>query len=113
MRLVLSSKIHKATVTQADLNYIGSISIDCDLMKRCNLWPGERVLVVSNTSGARFETYTIAAPAGSGTICVNGACSHLVKAGEEIIIMGFTWSDAPIAAHSILVDQNNRFVRYL
>lgn len=113
MRFVLSSKIHKATVTSAELAYIGSISIDESLMEKTGLWPGERVLIVSNTSGVRLETYTIPVEAGSGTICMNGACAHLVKVGEEIIIMGFTLADAPIQPKSILVDKQNRFVRYL
>ncbi len=113
MRFVLSSKIHNATVTQADLAYIGSISIDKCLVEKAGLWPGERVLVVSNTTGARLETYTIEAPPDSGTICMNGACSHSIKVGEEIIIMGFTLSDEPVNPKSILVDKKNRFVRYL
>lgn len=113
MRVVLSSKIHKATVTSAELSYIGSISIDQDLMDQAGLWPGERVLIVSNTSGVRLETYTIPVEAGSGIICMNGACAHLIKVGEEIIIMGFTLADAPIQPKSILVDKQNRFVRYL
>jgi aspartate 1-decarboxylase len=113
MRFVLSSKIHKATVTSAELAYIGSISIDQSLLDKAGLWPGERVLIVSNTSGVRLETYTIPVEPGSGTICMNGACAHLVKVGEEIIIMGFTLSDAPIQPKSVLVDKQNRFVRYL
>ena len=113
MRYLLSSKIHKATVTEAELTYIGSISIDEALLERVGLWPGERVLVVSNTSGARLETYVIPAPRDSGTICMNGACAHLIKTGEEIIIMGFTISEVPISPRSILVDSANRFVRDL
>jgi len=112
MRYVLSSKIHKATVTQAELSYVGSISIDQSLMERVGLWPGERVLIVSNTTGARLETYTIPV-AEPGTICMNGACSHLIGVGEEIIIMGFTLSDRPIKARSILVDKQNKFARDL
>ncbi|HEV7746370.1 MAG TPA: aspartate 1-decarboxylase [Pyrinomonadaceae bacterium] len=112
MRYVLSSKIHKATVTQAELLYIGSISIDQALMERVGLWPGERVLIVSNTTGARLETYTIPVTE-PGTICMNGACSHLIGVGEEIIIMGFTLSDRPLKAQSILVDKQNKFVRDL
>ncbi|MCA1568219.1 MAG: aspartate 1-decarboxylase [Acidobacteria bacterium] len=113
MRFLLSSKIHKATVTEADLSYIGSISIDQRLMEYAGLLPGERVLIVSNTSGVRLETYTIPAEPDSGRICMNGACAHLIKVDEEIIIMGFTLSDAPIQPESILVDKQNRFVRYL
>ena len=85
MRFVLRSKIHKATVTDADLEYIGSITIDQDLIERVGFWAGEKVLVVSNTSGARLETYIIIGKQGSGVICMNGAAAHLIKKGEEII----------------------------
>ena len=113
MKWVLSSKIHKATVTNADLDYIGSITIDEDLIEKVGLWPGERVLVVSNTSGARLETYVIVGERGSGIICMNGASSHLIKVGEEIIITGFELTDKPIEPKIILVDKNNKFVRFL
>ena len=113
MRSVLRSKIHKAVVTEADLNYIGSITIDGDLVDRVGLWPGEKVLVVSNTSGARLETYVICGERGSGTICMNGASAHLIEVGEEIIVMGFELTDSPIDHTIILVDHHNRFVRYL
>lgn len=113
MKSLLSSKIHRATVTQAELSYIGSITIDRDLMDRVGLWPGERVLVVSNTSGARLETYAITGESGSGTICMNGACSHLIKVGDEVIIMAFTLSTEPIQPRSILVDKQNKFVKNL
>jgi aspartate 1-decarboxylase len=113
MRAILTSKIHKATVTEAQLAYIGSITIDSELMDRANLWPGERVLVVSNSTGARLETYTIRGEAGTGTICMNGACAHLIGVGEEVIIMGFSFSDRPLDAKSILVDKQNRFIKYL
>lgn len=113
MRWLLRSKIHKATVTEADVNYVGSITIDADLLQRVGLWPGERVLVVSNTSGARLETYVIRGEAGAGQICMNGAAAHLIKAGEEVIIMGFELSDEPIEPRAILVDGQNRYVRDL
>lgn len=113
MRFVLRSKIHKATVTAADLKYIGSITIDEDLMDRAGFWPGEKVLVASNTSGARLETYVIAGERGSGVICMNGAGARLIKKGEEIIVMGFELTDKPIKSVSILVDKDNRFERYL
>jgi aspartate 1-decarboxylase len=112
-RWVLHSKIHKATVTDANLAYVGSITIDADLIERAGLWPGERVLVVSNTSGARLETYVIEGERGSGKICMNGAAAHLIKVGDEIIIMGFELSDKPIEPTLILVDKNNQFVKYL
>lgn len=113
MRWVLRSKIHKAIVTEADLNYIGSITIDKELIEKAGFWPGEKVLVVSNTSGSRLETYVIAGKKGSGIICMNGAAAHLIKVGEEIIIMGFELTDKPIKAKNILVDKNNKFVKYL
>jgi aspartate 1-decarboxylase len=109
MRWVMRSKIHKAIVTQADLNYVGSITIDQNLLDAAGLWPGEKVLVVSNTSGARLETYTIAGERGHGDVCVNGAAAHLIGKGEEIIIMGFELTERPIEPKVILVsDKRNR-----
>ena len=113
MRWVLRSKIHKATVTDANVAYVGSITIDEALIERVGLWPGEKVLVVSNTSGARLETYVIAGARDSGVINMNGAAAHLIKRGEEIIIIGFELTERPIVPRQILVDQNNRFVRDL
>jgi aspartate 1-decarboxylase len=113
LRWVLRSKIHKAVVTEADLQYIGSITIDHDLIEMTQLWPGEKVLVVSNTSGARLETYVIAGQRGSGIICMNGASAHLIHKGEEIIIMGFELTDSPLVPKSILVGPGNKFVRWL
>lgn len=113
MRWILRSKIHKAIVTDADLNYIGSITIDEDLINKVGLMAGEKVLVVDNTNGARLETYVIVGERGSGTICMNGAAAHLVKKGDEIIIMGFELSDKPIKAKNILVDKNNKFLKHL
>ena len=113
MRWLLRSKIHKAIVTEANLAYIGSITIDEDLLERSGLWAGEKVLVVSNTSGNRLETYTIVGARGSGIICMNGAAAHLIQAGEEIIVMGFEMTDEPVETKQILVDKHNKFVRYL
>jgi len=113
MRSLLRSKIHKATVTEADLNYIGSITIDEDLVEKVGFWPGEKVLVVSNTSGVRLETYVIIGKRGSGVICMNGAAAHLIKTDEEIIVMGFEITDKPVEVKNILVDKENRFVKYL
>lgn len=113
MREVLQGKIHKATVTEAELSYVGSITIDKDLLDKSDLWPGQKVLVVSNTSGARLETYIIEGPKNTGVICINGAAAHLIKKGEEVIIIGFQLSDRPIEAKCILVDDQNRFVKYL
>ena len=109
MRLVLRSKIHKATVTAADVAYVGSITIDIALIERVGLWVNEKVLVVSNTSGVRLETYVIPGERGSGEIQMNGAAAHLIKAGEEIIIMGFELVSGPLNPTVILVDKNNHF----
>ncbi|MEM7466063.1 MAG: aspartate 1-decarboxylase [Pseudomonadota bacterium] len=110
MRWVLRSKIHKAVVTEANLNYVGSITIDEDLLDAVGMWVGEKVQIVSNTSGARIETYTIAGERGSGEFCINGAASHLIDAGEEIIVMGYELADSPISPRVILMhDQNSRF----
>ncbi|MCB1645174.1 MAG: aspartate 1-decarboxylase [Pseudomonadales bacterium] len=112
MRWVMRSKIHKAVVTQADLHYVGSITIDQNLLDAVGLWPGEKVLIVSNTSGARLETYTISGERGSGEICVNGAAAHLIGVGEEIIIIGFELTAEPIEPKVILTtDTNRQFTR--
>lgn len=113
MRQLLRSKIHKATVTEANPAYVGSITIDLDLIEKVDFWPGERVLVVSNTSGARLETYVIEGERGSGVICMNGAAARLIKSGEEVIIMAFELTNEPIEVKAILVDKGNKFVRYL
>jgi aspartate 1-decarboxylase len=113
MRWQLRSKIHQATVTDANVAYVGSITIDEDLMEAVGLWPGEKVLVTSNTSGARLETYTITAPRGSGVVAVNGAAAHLIKAGEQIIIMGFELAETPIQPTVVLVDAANRVAEWL
>ncbi len=113
MKIFLSSKIHKAIVTEANLAYIGSITIDKDLIELVGLNQYEKVMVVSNTSGARLETYVLEGASGSGIICMNGAASHLIKEGEEIIIMAFSISDTPISPKQILVDSSNKFVKFL
>lgn len=113
MRWVLRSKIHNATVTEANLSYIGSITIDPELIEQTGLWVGEKVLVVSNTSGARLETYVIAGARGSGWICMNGAAAHLIGVGEQIIVMGFELTANPVQPKVVLVDAGNKFVRYL
>ena len=113
MRFVLRSKIHKARVTDANLEYIGSITIDEDLIEEAGFWPGEKVLVVSNTTGARLETYIIKGERGSGVVCMNGASAHLIKRGEEIIIMGFEFSTKPRIPKIVLVDEGNRITKHL
>ncbi|MFT5052457.1 MAG: aspartate 1-decarboxylase [Chlamydiales bacterium] len=113
MRTFLHCKIHKATVTDANLEYMGSVTIDQSLMERVGLMEHEKVLVVDNTNGARLETYAIAGEPGSGTICMNGAAAHLVNKGDEIIIMAFETADEPPKPRQILVDGNNRFLQDL
>ncbi len=113
MRWMLRSKIHKAIVTEANLNYIGSITIDEALIEKAGFWPGEKVLVVDNTNGARLETYVIKGKINSGIICMNGAASHLIKVGDEIIIMGFELTNKKLKPKNILVDKNNKFVKYI
>jgi aspartate 1-decarboxylase len=90
---VVKSKIHRVRVTQADLNYIGSITIDEELMKASNIIEGERVQVVNNNNGARLETYVIKGDAGSGVICLNGAAARLVAVDDCIIIIGYAFVD--------------------
>ena len=113
MRWMLRSKIHKATVTGENLNYVGSIGIDKVLVEKVGLWPGEKVLVVDNSNGARLETYVMEEKRNSGKIIMYGAASLLIKKGDEIIIMGFELTDRPIEAKKILVDKDNKFVKFL
>ena len=115
MRLlsICKSKIHRATVTEANVDYIGSISIDTDLMERTGIIQNERVHVWNIANGKRLETYAISAPAGSGIICLNGAAAHHVRIGDKVIIASFCWTDEPVDSQMILVDEKNRFVSYL
>lgn len=86
---ILKSKIHRVVVTEANLDYIGSITIDEDLMDAANIYSGERVQVVDNNNGSRLETYVIPGKRGSGCICINGAAAHLVHVGDTVIIMAY------------------------
>ncbi len=86
---LLKCKIHRVTVTEARLDYIGSITIDEDLLDAANILPGERVYIVNNNNGARLDTYTIPGERGSGTICLNGAAARLVQPGDIVIIMAY------------------------
>ena len=90
---ILKSKIHRVKVTEANLEYVGSITIDEALMEAANIYAGERVQVVDNTNGARLETYVIAGRRGSGCICINGAAAHLVNVGDTVIIMAYAIMD--------------------
>jgi len=114
MRVMLKSKIHRATVTQADLHYVGSVAIDVDLMEAADLLEGEQVTIADITNGARLETYVIPAPRGSGTITINGAAAHLVHQGDLVIIMGYGLLDDAEARRLkprvVHVDDHNRIV---
>ena len=108
---ILKSKIHRVTVTEANLEYIGSITIDEALMEAANIVAGERVQVVDNTNGARLETYVIAGKRGSGCICINGAAAHLVNVGDTVIIMAYalmTPEEAKSFKPAIVFPVNNR-----
>ena len=112
---MLKSKIHRVKITQAELNYVGSITIDEDLMDAANLLPYEKVQIVNNNNGHRFETYVIKGARGSGTICLNGAAARLAQVGDIVIIMAYcslTVEEArnhePIA---VFPDGDNRLVK--
>ncbi|WP_416149742.1 aspartate 1-decarboxylase [Salipaludibacillus sp. HK11] len=90
-REMMSGKLHRATVTEANLNYVGSITIDEDLLEAVGILENEKVQVVNNNNGARLETYTIAGDRGSKTICLNGAAARLVQPGDKVIIIAYQW----------------------
>ncbi len=115
MRLItlLKSKIHRATVTEANVDYVGSITIDRDLIDRASLVPGEKVHVWNVGNGRRFETYVMPGERGSGVICINGAAAHLAREGDKVIIAAFVLTDEAVEPKMILVDEQNRFVGYL
>lgn len=113
-RTMFKSKIHRATVTRADLHYVGSITIDADLMDAADLLPGEQVAVVDVTNGARLETYVIEGERGSGVLGINGAAAHLVAPGDLVIVISYaTLPDAEAKAFVpsvVFVDGANRIV---
>jgi aspartate 1-decarboxylase len=113
MKFYLSSKIHKATVTDANLDYIGSITIDMALINLAGLDLGEKVSVWDITNGERLETYVMEGEKNSGIICLNGAAAHKIKIGDEIIIAGFTLSEKPLEPKMVLVDKHNKFMKFL
>lgn len=114
LRTMFKSKIHRATITHADLHYVGSLTVDLDLMEAADLLPGEQVAVVDVTNGARFETYLIAGERGSGVMGVNGAAAHLAEIGDTVIVISYAQLDnaearafVPVVVH---VDAANRIV---
>ncbi|MFF2780699.1 aspartate 1-decarboxylase [Streptomyces sp. NPDC058052] len=114
LRTIFKSKIHRATVTQADLHYVGSVTVDADLLDAADLLPGELVHIVDITNGARLETYTIAGERGSGVIGINGAAAHLVHPGDLVILISYgQMDDAEARAYVprvVHVDGANRIV---
>jgi len=115
MRIMMKSKVHRATVTQADLDYVGSVTLDAALMEAADLLDGEQVAIVDVTNGARIETYVIPGPRGSGVIGINGAAAHLVHPGDLVIIMSYAMlDDAEARAFKprvVHVDGRNRIVK--
>lgn len=112
---VLKSKIHRAKITQAELNYVGSITIDEDLIEAANIIPNEKVQIVNNNNGARFETYVIKGERGSGTVCLNGATARLAQVGDIVIIMSYASMEMDDARkyEPILIfpDTDNKLIR--
>ncbi|KPN71636.1 aspartate 1-decarboxylase [Neisseria sp. 83E34] len=111
-RTMLGGKIHRAVVTEADLNYVGSITVDQDLLDAAGICVNEKVQIVNNNNGERFETYTIPGERGSGVVCLNGAAARLVQKGDIVIIMSYVMLSEPeISAHEpkvVLLDEHNR-----
>ena len=114
LRTMLTAKIHRATVTQADLHYVGSVTVDQDLLDAADLLPGEKVAIVDVTNGARLETYVIPGPRGSGVIGINGAAARLVHVGDLVILIAYGLMDDREARERepkvVFVDAENRIV---
>jgi aspartate 1-decarboxylase len=112
---ILKSKLHRVKVTQAELNYVGSITIDEDLIEAANIIPNEKVQIVNNNNGARFETYVIKGERGSGTVCLNGATARLAQVGDIVIIMSYAYMEAEEARvyEPILIfpDADNKLIK--
>lgn len=112
---ILKSKLHRVKVTQAELNYVGSITIDEDLIEAANIIPNEKVQIVNNNNGARFETYVIRGERGSGTVCLNGATARLAQVGDIVIIMSYAYMEAEEARQYepilIFPDSNNKLIK--
>ncbi len=113
----LRAKIHRAVITEAQLEYVGSITIDRDLLDATGIVPGEAVVVADLDNGDRFETYVFEGPAGSGTICINGAAARRVHVGDRVIIMAYGYLElaeaASLEASVVLVDDKNRIIKNL
>jgi aspartate 1-decarboxylase len=116
-RQMMKAKIHRATVTEANLNYVGSVTIDQDLLELVDILPDEKVQIVNNNNGARFETYAIPGPRGSRVICLNGAAARLVQPGDQVIIINYgLMTDEEARRHHprvAIMDEQNRVVKLL
>jgi aspartate 1-decarboxylase len=116
-RNMMKAKIHRAVVTEANLHYVGSITIDEDLIDAVGMYPNEKVQIVNNNNGARLDTYIIPGPRGSGMICLNGAAARLVQTGDVIIIVDYVWmTEDEIQAHPPIIaimDEHNRIVQLI
>ena len=114
LRTMFTGKIHRATVTHADLHYVGSVTVDLDLLDAANILPGELVSIVDVTNGSRLETYTIAGERGSGVLGINGAAAHLVSIGDTVILIAYgqmTTEEAVAFTPSVVhVDEHNRII---
>jgi aspartate 1-decarboxylase len=113
LRELLKSKLHRATVTEANVDYIGSVTIDRDLLEAVDMWPGEYVHIWNVTNGERFETYALEGDAGSGVICLNGAAAMKAEVGHKVIIASFGFSSEPITPKIVLLDDKNKITRRL
>ncbi|MEK3808319.1 aspartate 1-decarboxylase [Metabacillus sp. JX24] len=116
-RTMMKGKIHRARVTEANLNYVGSITIDEDLLDAVDMLPNEKVQIVNNNNGARFETYIIPGKRGSGTVCLNGAAARLVQEGDVVIILTYAMmSEEEVRTHKpkvAIMNENNEIVEML
>lgn len=114
-RTMMKSKIHRATVTEANLQYVGSITIDTVLMEQADIWPNEKVQIVNNNNGARFETYVIPGERNTGVICLNGAAARQVQVGDQVIIISYAvLSDEEARQYSprvVFVDDKNSSIK--
>jgi aspartate 1-decarboxylase len=111
LRQVLKSKLHRAMITDGDVDYEGSIEIPTDLMEAVGLWEGERVLVASITTGNRLETYVQPGVPGTGRIIINGGAAHRIKKGERVAIMAFALSHDPVLAQKVVLTETNTIER--
>jgi aspartate 1-decarboxylase len=113
LRVMCKSKIHRAVVTGADLNYVGSVGVDQELLDRTDIIPGEKVAIWNINNGTRIDTYAISLPRGSRQVVINGAAARHFHAGDRVIIVAFCLTDEPLEPKMIMVDDENRFVQNL